>query len=188
MFNIFITLFMSHTMKPLHLLVSCYGPPGVGKTTAATMIFSELKKRHVDVDLVTDFAKDMIIQGNVLAMQNQLYVWASQLYRNRCAYERATITITDTPVMLGAIYNTRSTTHFFNVALEEYHRFNNYNLMIPRNADIEYSMFGRVHNEDQSIQLGHDIDAMMETAEIPHRIFYEEELPDIIDEILSIVQ
>jgi nicotinamide riboside kinase len=173
--------------KVKKLIVSLMGGPGSGKTTAATELFNAIKKRHVPADLVTDFAKDMIIQKNTSAMENQLYIWASQLYRNRCAYKEAVVTVTDTPVLLGCIYNTPLSPHLKNVILEEYHKFNNYNLIVSRDVSREFQMFGRVHDEAQSIRIDQQIIELLDEHDIPFSYYDESNLSDIVDEIVSLV-
>jgi hypothetical protein len=174
------------------LIVNTYGGPGSGKSTAAASIYATLKRHHIDCELVTDFAKDMIIQGNTSAMNNQLYVWASQLYRNQCAYDRATVTISDTPILLGCIYN-KDKTNFLSpnlelVIFEQYRKMNNFNLMVPRNMDVEYSMFGRIHTEQQSIQIDQDIVELLTDNDIPFTYYSDDDLDDICASILQIVK
>lgn len=40
------------------LVVNLLGGPGCGKSTGAAYIFSQLKMRNIDAELVTEFAKD----------------------------------------------------------------------------------------------------------------------------------
>lgn len=49
--------------------------PGAGKSTGAAYIFSELKQRGVNAELVTEFAKDKTWEGNTLALSCQEYVF-----------------------------------------------------------------------------------------------------------------
>ena len=172
----------------MNLLINTYGGPGAGKTVAATDLFNSIKKRHFKTDLVTDFAKDMIIQRNTSAMEEQLYIWASQLYRNRCAYKQATITVTDTPVLLGCIYNKPLSPNLKKLIFEEYHKFNNFNLVIPRDINREYSMFGRVHTEVESITIDQQIVELLTDNDIPFSYYDETNLQTIVDEIVSIVK
>ncbi len=179
-------------MKINKIMCSMYGGPGSGKSTAAASIYAQLKRQHIDCELVTDFAKDMIIQGNTAAMNNQLYVWASQLYRNQCAYDRATVTISDTPILLGCIYN-RDASNFVSpnlelVIFEQYRKMNNFNLMVPRNMDVEYSMFGRIHTEQQSIRIDQDIVELLTDNDIPFTYYSDDDLVNICDSILQIVK
>src|SRR5690554_1065490 len=90
---------------PDRLLVNFFGPPNSGKTVAATSVFSKLKKRHIDTVLISEFATAKVVEENKMAMKNQLYIWANQQYQIFCGYHHAKVTVTDSPILLGAIYN-----------------------------------------------------------------------------------
>src|SRR5690348_13880937 len=91
------------------IVVNLYGSPGAGKTVAASSLFAALKRRHIDSLLISEAAKDFIVEGNTLALVDQLYVWATQQHRIFTAYKHAQIVMTDAPILLGAIYNTDAT-------------------------------------------------------------------------------
>lgn len=42
------------------LVVNLFGTPGAGKSTGAAYIFSELKMRGINAELVIEFAKDKV--------------------------------------------------------------------------------------------------------------------------------
>ena len=46
------------------LVVNLFGTPGAGKSTGAAYIFSNLKMRGINAELVTEFAKDMVWEDN----------------------------------------------------------------------------------------------------------------------------
>lgn len=52
--------------KPL--VINLFGAPGAGKSTGAAIVFAELKKRGVNAELVTEFAKDKTWEGNAIAL------------------------------------------------------------------------------------------------------------------------
>lgn len=52
------------------LVVNLYGAPCAGKSTAAAYIFSRLKMAGVNCELITEFAKDMVYDGNDAAFRN----------------------------------------------------------------------------------------------------------------------
>lgn len=46
---------------PKTLVVNLFGTPVAGKSTGAAYIFSELKMRGINAELVTGFAKDKVV-------------------------------------------------------------------------------------------------------------------------------
>ena len=42
------------------LVVNLFGVPGAGKSTGAAYVFSKLKMKGINAELVTEFAKDIV--------------------------------------------------------------------------------------------------------------------------------
>ena len=62
------------------LIVNLYGAPGAGKSTGAAYIFSQLKMRGINAELVTEFAKDKVWEESKAVFQNQAYTYGSEEY------------------------------------------------------------------------------------------------------------
>ena len=60
------------------ILINLFGAPGAGKSTGAAYIFSQLKMRGVNVELVTEFAKDKVWEKSVEVFNNQAYIFGKQ--------------------------------------------------------------------------------------------------------------
>lgn len=56
------------------LVVNLFGSPGTGKSTLSAYIFSQLKLANINCELVSEFAKDMVWENNMTALENQLYI------------------------------------------------------------------------------------------------------------------
>ena len=55
--------------------VNLFSGPCSGKSTGAAWIFAKLKMAGVNVELVTEFAKDKVWERNEKALANQAYVF-----------------------------------------------------------------------------------------------------------------
>ena len=64
--------------KPL--VINLTGAPGAGKSTGAAYIFSELKMKGVNCELIGEFAKDKTWEHNTTALSCQEYVFGKQSY------------------------------------------------------------------------------------------------------------
>ena len=84
--------------------VNLYGGPGVGKSTVAAGLFSRLKLRGLDAELVPEFAKELVWENHLSALENQSYVTARQFYMIKRLKGRCEYVVTDSPVFLGAAY------------------------------------------------------------------------------------
>lgn len=163
------------------LCLNFFGPPCSGKTVAATSIFSQLKKRHIDAVLIPEYATMRVVESNKMALANQLNIWANQQYQIFCGYHHAQVVVTDSPILLGAIYN--ESPGLKEVILEEHQKYNNLNIVLELDGTYPYSMVGRIHSFTESQSIGNRIIELLEVNDIPH-IFYnelsEDEIVDLI--------
>ena len=152
--------------KPL--VINLFGAPGAGKSTGAAYIFSELKQRGVNAELVTEFAKDKTWEGNTLALSCQEYVFGKQSYRLARCRDDVDVIVTDSPLPLAIIYNTNPALGrpFNEVILNVFDTYDNVNFFIKRGK--VYNPKGRSQTEAESDALAEDIIHMLDY----HRIDY----------------
>ena len=135
------------------LLVNLYGGPCAGKSTICAGIFYELKKRNIDCEMATEFAKDKVWENNNTALANQLYVFAKQYYRvDRCA-DKVDVIITDSPLALSPMYNKDPDIHepLKQLALKIANKYSNLNYFIRRIK--KYNPVGRLQTEAESDEI-----------------------------------
>lgn len=138
-------------------VINLFGGPGCGKSTGAAYIFSLLKMKGMNVELVTEFAKDKTWEHNSKALTCQPYVFGKQSYRmDRCADE-VDIIITDSPLFLSAMYNFDSDIEpeFTQTVIKKFNEFENYNFFLKRLK--EYNPKGRNQTEEEAKELDNKI-------------------------------
>ena len=138
-------------------VINLFGGPGCGKSTGAAYIFSLLKMKGMNVELVTEFAKDKTWEHNSKALTCQPYVFGKQSYRmDRCADE-VDIIITDSPLFLSAMYNFDSNIEpeFTQTVIKKFNEFENYNFFLKRLK--EYNPKGRNQTEEEARELDNKI-------------------------------
>jgi hypothetical protein len=169
-----------------HLVLNLFGPPNSGKTVAATSIFSKLKKRNVDAVLIPEFATMKAVEENTKAFKNQLWIWSNQQYQIFCGYQHAKVVVTDSPILLGAVYN-EDRPSLCDVIMEEHRRYNNLNIMMDLDPTYPYSMVGRVHSYTESMSIGQRIVTLLDHNEIPFIPYGDVSEDEIVDLVLEAV-
>ena len=133
------------------IVVNLFGGPGCGKSTGAAYVFSRLKEAGVNVELVTEFAKDLTWDKSD-ALNDQLYVFANQFHRlYQCKKSGVDVVVTDSPLLLSNLYREKLNP-FFAKPFTDYVEycaavFDNLNFFIRRVKP--YNPCGR-HEDEES--------------------------------------
>lgn len=149
------------------LVINLFGGPGSGKTTIAAQLFAELKKRHYDVELVTEFAKDLIMQNNQAALQHQFYVTGVQAHRIWSAAQKMQVVVVDSPILLGPIYDQRNSKALLDLCVEHHDELNNLNIFLSRKG-VQHSMVGRVHSLTESVGIDNRIHRLLDELKVEY--------------------
>lgn len=134
------------------IVVNLFGGPGCGKSTGAAYVFSRLKEAGVNVELVTEFAKDLTWDKSD-ALNDQLYVFANQFHRlYRCKRSGVDVAVTDSPLLLSNLYRDKHSP-FFAEPFTDYVEycasvFDNINCFIRRVKP--YNPCGRQQDEESA--------------------------------------
>lgn len=129
------------------LVLNLFGGPGCGKSTTATGVFHELKKRNIKSEYVHEYAKDLTWDENFNVLQNGIYVLAKQYHKIWRLQNKVDIVVTDSPLLLNMIYNTKH--HDLTRSL--FDEFDNENYFIIRSKN--YQQYGRTQTLDQAKEI-----------------------------------
>ena len=93
-------------MEKKTIIVNLFAGPGAGKSTGAAYIFSKLKMAGVDAEYVTEFAKDKVWENNQDSLHKcQFYISGKQAWRIARCYGKVDVIVTDSPILLAAMYS-----------------------------------------------------------------------------------
>lgn len=151
------------------LIVNLFGVPGAGKSTGAAYIFSQLKMRGVNTELVTEFAKDKVWEENKEVFNNQAYIFGKQSFKiSRCA-NKVDIVITDSPLPLSIFYNNDPllTENFNNSVMDVFNGYDNMNYLLMRVKP--YNHTGRHQSEEESDAMKEPLIKLLEDREICYK-------------------
>lgn len=146
------------------IVVNLFGEPGSGKSTAAMDITARLKRKGVNAEYVSEFAKDKLYENNKEIFKHQEYIFGKQSYKMGRVKDKVQVIVVDSPLILSVIYNKNDSlgSDFYNTVLNVHNSYSNKNYLLKR--EHAYEDEGRFQNEEESLgvrkQIINALDAM----------------------------
>lgn len=169
------------------IVVNLFGGPGSGKSTGAAYIFSKLKMLGVNCELVTEFAKDKVWEGNTEVFKNQAYIFGKQYFKLTRVAGKVDVIITDSPLLNSVLYNKDPVlgNNFNSVVIRAFNTFDNMNYLIKRVK--KYNPKGRMQTEGESDLIYNEILDILEENELGYTKYdgCEEDYDKIVLEVLD---
>jgi nicotinamide riboside kinase len=159
-------------MKPL--LINFVGAPSVGKSTISALTFVKLKTNHHSSELVQEYAKQLVWSENFEDLSNQWYVSKKQYEMLKAVYGKVDYLVTDSPLILGLHYNRYHKDNVSDIKktetmiLSKMKEFNNVYILLKRNTNIPYEKIGRIHNEQQSMEIEKNLKNILDEFNIKY--------------------
>lgn len=151
------------------IIINFFGGPCSSKSTSAAGVFHKLKMEGYEVELVTEYAKELTWQGHHGVLNNQPYVISKQLNRIYRLLGKVDIIITDSPILLGIIYEGFGCTPSFKPWLTEvFDLFNNLNFYLKRQDNILYNPVGRNQSEEEVLEIDNKITSLLDEQDITY--------------------
>lgn len=132
-------------------VINLIGSPGTGKSTIASELFAKMKWLGYDVELVSEYAKELVWEQRHETFKNELYIFAKQQHRLFRLQGKVKYIITDRPLLLSIFYNDKygsKSDNFRNMVLEEINKFENIDIFLNRTKP--YVSKGRNQTEEES--------------------------------------
>lgn len=157
-------------MKSHPLVVNLYGGPGSGKSTAAAMIYSKLKMQHLEVELVTEFAKDLTYEERFHDLGNQIYVFGEQYRRMDRLFGSVDIIITDSPLLLSCIYSENPLyKNYLDILIRRVSEYvDRYAINVLLQRESDYKESGRKESMTEAEEIHMNIENMLKEEEIDY--------------------
>lgn len=151
-------------------VINLFGGPGCGKSTLAAELFVNYKKAGYNVELVTEYAKELVYEQRHNVLDDQLYILAKQNRRLRRLSEAGVeFAITDSPLILAAFYNQF---HFdgdkdlTRLAIKTFNSYENSNYVLIRH-NFRYQTIGRIESFEEAIKIDNELIEFLEDNLIP---------------------
>lgn len=136
----------------------------------AAGLFYRLKTRHVDVELTTEYAKDLVHSNRMQDLEDQIYVFGKQQHKIQRLAKQYSVIITDSPVLMGLVYSPTYPECFRQTVSWCFNQFDNMNFLVHR--DAPYQKKGRNQTEDESREIHTKIVDLLEEFHTPYDELY----------------
>lgn len=148
-------------------VINLFAGPGAGKSTTAAGLFHKMKLSSYNVELVTEYAKDLTWEDRHNLLQEEVYVFAKQLRRLTRLENKVEWVVTDSPIILSTVYlQDNYPPSFRKMVFEFWERFENHSFFVERVK--EYKKVGRNQTEEEAKELDSIIKNVLDVNGIKH--------------------
>jgi adenylate kinase family enzyme len=172
------------------IIINLMGAPGAGKSTGAAYIFSQLKLRGINAELVTEYAKDKVWEESKEAFKNQIYLFGKQYFRLSRCMDKVDVIVTDSPLFLSMYYAKDSmvSQELNALILKIMSNYENYNYYLHRVK--KYNPIGRLQTQEESDAIKSDLLKILDDNKIPYvaKTGCQKDYDEIVEEIINILE
>jgi hypothetical protein len=149
-----------------------FAGPACGKSVMAATVFSRLKIENKNVELISEYAKELAFAKIKIQPYDQLKIFAEQVSREyRVLNSDPTIvTISDSPLPLSVVYakkyQFRSYRHLVSIFQDFELEYPSLNFFLERN-DCAFSQVGRYENYEECLHMDREIKTFLQEYQIP---------------------
>jgi ABC-type oligopeptide transport system ATPase subunit len=147
-------------------VVNLFAGPGAGKSTTAAGLFHLMKLEGMNVELVTEYAKDMTWEKRHNILTDQLYMFAKQRRRITRLEGSVDFVVTDSPLLLFLVYAPKDyPPSWKQLVLDLWNSYLNVNFYIDRVK--RYAKVGRSQTEDEARGIDRVVKGILEEHRVP---------------------
>lgn len=175
------------------IIVNFVGGPGAGKSTRSHELMTYYKKKRMNIEYASEYAKDLTWAKRAMALDDQIYVFGKQHHALYTLLNQCDIVVTDSPLILALHYykeNLRKYSNdvgrmrvlkaFENLVLDTASLYNNVNILVER-GDRAYVNEGRNQTREEAVIIDSSINDLLYHYKIPfHTITPETEIEEVV--------
>lgn len=158
------------------VVINLFGEPGAGKSTAAMDITARLKRKGINAEYVSEFAKDKVYENNCEVFKHQEYLFGKQSFKMGRVRDKVQVMVVDSPLILCIVYNNDETLgeDFNKTVRNVFDSYTNRNYLLTRKHTYEDK--GRFQNEEESLEVRKQIINSLDSMNITYSLATSSEL------------
>jgi len=144
-------------------IINLFGGPGIGKSSIASGLTHQLKKRHISCDNPYEFPKELAWDKNTAAVKDQLYVIANQHRGITRSWGEVDYIVVDSPLLFAPVYKNFYSDEpyypsmfygkeFDDFIISLHNRYDNINILLQRDSS-KFENKGRYQSLDEALVL-----------------------------------
>ena len=146
------------------------------ESTVAMDITARLKRKGINAEYVSEFAKDKVYENNGEVFKHQEYLFGKQSFKMGRVRDKVQVIVVDSPLILCVVYNNNKTLgeDFNKTVLNIFNSYDNRNYLLTRKHTYEDE--GRFQNEEEALEVRKQIINALDTMSITYNFATSSEL------------
>lgn len=173
--------------------INFWGGPGLGKSVAASYVFTKLKRSGYNIELVQEVAKEWAYEKKQITPWDQLSIFSSQIAREHRIVSSGNdiIIVSDSPSLLAIPYMMKYGFRFYGQCIEIAKGFEldypSVNFYLER-KDCPFNQEGRYENYEEAKMMDLSIRSFLDEHNISYIPMGYDDLGDILDIAISFIE
>ena len=142
-------------------VINLFGGPGTGKSTTAAALFALMKRNGYNVELITEFAKDLVWTERNKELGDEIYIFGKMYHKLWRLKGKVDYVINDSPLPFCHYYDREKIKYFKEFVMNAFNSFDNINFLLKRH--FKYQEEGRIQTESEADLVDSDIRSLIET-------------------------
>jgi len=159
---------MKKVKKKEAIVVNLIGGPGVGKSIITHELVAKIKRKFYSCDISAEYIKKKLREQALKVIQSQIYIFGKQQFQLFTMKDEVDVIITDSPILLSAIYDKSECPHLKALILKEYNSYTNLMYYIERDPSIPYEKEGRYQDLKGAKKVDKRVKDFLHENEIPY--------------------
>ncbi len=152
------------------IVVNLIGGPGCGKSILSADLFAFLKRNYTSCDISWEYIKKKLREKALKVIQSQIYIFGKQQFQLFTMRDEVEVIVTDSPIILSAIYDKTECPHLKALILKEFSTYKNLVYFIERDENVEYEQEGRYQDLNGAKEVDAKVKKFLNENNIPYKV------------------
>jgi hypothetical protein len=160
-------------------VINLFAGPGVGKSILSSMIFTKLKMKQVECEQSLEYVKDKVYEESKKTIENQIYLFGKQQHKLFRLRDKVKVIVADGPLPISLVYDESKSVNLKNIIMEEFNKYNNFNIFVKRNENVAFEQYGRSQKVEEARLIDERVLTILKENNIPYYTITGVDEPDL---------